>query len=70
MRFLAQLEALKPTFATYIAAAWTTAQVAVWKSVITDWAAILTIILGVPTGAFILAYWALKARKEWINRNK
>lgn len=70
MRFLASLEAFKPTFATYIAALWTTAQVAVWRQVITDWAAVLTIILGVPTGAFILIYWALKARKEWVNRDK
>lgn len=41
------------------------ANVQVWMDNVKGWAAVVTVVLGVPTAILILTYWALKVRKEW-----
>ena len=63
----ANLMALKPTFATSLSGLWAIAEIGVWQDVIKGWAALITVVIGVPTAVFICAYWALKFFKEWRN---
>ena len=63
------LSALKPTFATAVTAASTLGNVAVWQDVVKSWSALAVAIVAVPTAVCMLAYWALKVRAMWRDRN-
>lgn len=60
---------VKPALATVAAATSTTAQVAVITDVIQGWAAVITVVIGIPTAIMIMLYWGLKVRKAWAHRN-
>jgi hypothetical protein len=47
-----------------------TANSLVWTDAIKGWAATATVLIGVPTAALMLVYWALKVRSEWKSSNK
>jgi hypothetical protein len=68
-RILDHITTLKPSVATWFSGAWGIAQLAVWRQALQDWSALTVTVLGVPTGIFILLYWALKVRQAWRDRN-
>jgi hypothetical protein len=60
---------LKPFYATVLGAVGLGGNAAVWMDMIKGGAALVTVVIGAPTAFFIMAYWALKVRREWRNRN-
>lgn len=63
------MQEVKPLLATAAAAASSASQVAIWMDVIKGWAALITVVIGVPTAIMIMVYWAVKAKKAWLHRN-
>lgn len=49
---------------TILAATAISSNAAVWMDYIKGWAAVATVVLGVPTSILILTYWFLKVRHE------
>lgn len=60
---------IKPAVATAGAAVTVAGEAAVWQNVIQGWAALITVVIGVPTALIILSYWLLRLRKAWKHRN-
>ncbi len=54
-----------PALATFLGGVNILASVAVWTESVKGWAALITVILGVPTSICILLYWVLKLKHEW-----
>jgi len=61
---------IRPSFATLFSVATVGSQAAVWNGYIRDWAALITIILGVPTAALALIYWYIKVKHLLSNKDK
>lgn len=57
---------IRPSIATIASSVTIAAPVSVWTQYIHGVAGLIVIILSVPTAFFILLYWAIKARSEWI----
>lgn len=63
------MDNMSPKFATFLASVNLFANVSVWMEAIKGWAAVFTVLLGVPTAILIMVYWALKVRAMWYNRS-
>jgi hypothetical protein len=61
---------IKPTIATAFSGLNIIANASVWLDAVRGTAALITLVLSVPTAFFILLYWMIKARSEWVNRPK
>ena len=55
----------KPTIATALSGVNTVALLEVWRDSIQEWAAVFTLLLGVPTAVLILCYWGIKVKMLW-----
>lgn len=62
--------AIKPSIATLVSGTVAASNIAVWQEAIKGWAALITVIVSVPTAFAILIYWLFKIRREWLDRNK
>jgi hypothetical protein len=59
------LSGTKPVVVTALSGVNTVALLEVWRDSIHEWAAVFTLLLGVPTAILILCYWGIKVKMLW-----
>lgn len=56
---------MKPATLTVLGGVNIIAQMQVWMDNLKGWAALITVLIGVPTGILIFIYWALKVQQAF-----